>query len=155
MKKTIIIALPLALMLGGFLYVVSRISPGHSGIKRYSYSGGVEEFISHLKNFSKKNSGTSIAITDTTGNVKTNYTVYIDIELKNSKSDLLYGIACTKTEDSNNKSVLIELVMAYDKIHNSGGYNKKAKGVEPLVNNFDSNFLTRLKHDENMNVASL
>jgi hypothetical protein len=35
----------------------------------------------------------------------------------------------------------IELVFAYDKIHNIGGYNNRATGVKELVDYFETNFL--------------
>jgi len=153
MKKAIIITVITALVISGFIYFVSRITSGNSVIKKYSYSGSVKEFISHVQVFSGKDSNIISKITDTTGTTQKDHTYYISIELRNNEHDILYSIACENDCKSSISGTVIELVMAYDKINNVGGYRKDAKGIQPLVSNFDINFLTPLKNSQNIKIV--
>ena len=155
MKKGIIIAVIAALVIAGFIYFVSGITSGNSVIKKYSYSGGVKDFISHVQSFSAENSNVVSKITDTTGTAQKGYTFYISIELKNNGDDILYSIACESDSKSAASGTAIELVMAYDKIKNVGGYRKEAKGIDPLINSFDVNFLTPLRKSQNIKITPL
>lgn len=154
MKKGIIIAVIAVLVIGGFIYFVSGITSGNSVIKKYSYSGSVDEFISHVKDLSLKDAAIVTKITDTTGTREKGYTYYISIELKSNGNDVLYSIACESSRNVASETT-IELVMAYDKINNIGGYRKEAKGITPLVNNFDINFLTPLQHTQKIEITPL
>jgi hypothetical protein len=153
MKKVIIIAVISALVICGFIYFVSRMTPGSSVIKRYSYSGDVKDFISHVQSFSEINSNVVSKITDTTGTAQKGYTFYLDIELKNNQHDILYSIACESNSKNGTSETEIELVMAYDKINKVGGYRKEAKGIKQLVNYFDTNFLTLLRDSQNIKIV--
>jgi hypothetical protein len=154
MKKGIIIAVIVVLVIGGFIYFVSGITSGNSVIKKYSYSGSVDEFISHVKDLSLKDAAIVTKITDTTGTLEKGYTYYISIELKSKGNDVLYSIACESSRNVASETT-IELVMAYDKINNIGGYSLEAKGIEPLVNIFDANFIITLKNSQNLKISPL
>lgn len=154
MKKIIIITTIAAIVIGGFIYFVGGITSGSSVIKTYSYAGDVKELINHIKSFSRQNSTVFSSVTDTTGTPKKGFTFYINIELKNSRHDILYSIACASSKGKALETK-IELVMAYDKINKVGGYSEKAKDIKPLINIFDTDILTPLRNNQNMKIVPL
>jgi hypothetical protein len=157
MKKIIIIAATLIIvaLIALFIRFVGGMSAGNSIVKQYFYSGGVEEFLNHAQTFSAQDSNVISKRTDTTGNARNGYAYYMDIELKNNGHDFLYSIACESNNNSPKSGTLIKLVMAYDKINNIGGYRKEAKGIDPLVNIFDIDFLKPLMNSQNIKVTPL
>jgi hypothetical protein len=156
--KKLKISLIIIVLVGLFAAIIKFViglTPGKSVIKKYSYSGDVRDFISHVQTFSTKDSNVVFKLTDTTGTDQTGRRYYMDIELKSNGHDFLYSIACENNSKSAASGTAIELVMAYDKINNIGGYNREAKGVQSLVNTFDIRFLAPLKNTENINIIPL
>jgi hypothetical protein len=66
-----------------------------------------------------------------------------------------YTIACENPDGKSASGTTIDLTFAYDKINNIGGYNKKAKGINPLVDVFDVEFLKPLMNSQNITITSL
>jgi hypothetical protein len=157
MRKIALIAV--ALFLIGLLFFsinfVGEFSPSSSSIKKYLYLGSSEEFISNIQQFSTKDKSIFFKITDTTGNAKDGYAIFITVELKQFNNDFLYSLKCEKNKKAKQAQTIIEMVMAYDKIKIAGGYNKDAKGVAHLVNYFDVNFLVPLRNFQNINITTL
>jgi hypothetical protein len=129
--------------------------PRASAIKKYSYSGSVDEFISHVQEFSKKNSNMNFKITDTTGVTETGLRFYLKIDLKNKGSYRQYSLAC-ENRDSKDISLgtTMDMAMAYDSASNTGGYWKEAKGIIPLVSYFDNSFIKPLMFDQDIQIVS-
>lgn len=157
MKKIIIIAATLIVLafVAVFIKFVGGMSAEYPAVKQYFYSGGVEEFLNHVQTFSAQDSNVISKRTDTTGNVRNGYAYYMSIELKNTSHDVLYSIACKSSNNSLKSGTVIKLVMAYDKINNIGGYNKEAKGINPLVDIFDTYFIKPLMTEQNIKVTPL
>ena len=156
---TILIALVIAIVCVSVftIYSVSKLTNGNAVIKTYSYAGDVDKFIYHVRSFSSKNANIIAVITDTTGNLRNGYVYYVNIEFKNYQRDIdmLYTVSCNNVKKSISSETVIKLIMAYDKINNVGGYNRKANGVNPLVNYFDDNFIKSLIKDENVVIKVL
>lgn len=154
MKKGIIIAVIVALVIGGFIYFVAGVSSTSAPIKRYEYSGSINQFVTAIKNYASTNPNVSVKITDTVGDRKADYGIYISIDMKINKDSISYNLECEKSDGATNKTT-IQLVEAYNKTRITGGYIKDAKGVKPLVDDFESDFLTPLKNKQNINVIPL
>ena len=153
MKKGTIIAILFTLIIvGSFLYFVSGITSGNSVIKRYLCQSDINEFVSHVQKFSHQNHNVISKITDTTGNFNDGYTIYISVEVDNEGQKILYSVACEKVSRRTESGTVIELVMAYDKTNKIGGYNKEAKGVESLIDSFETNFLRPLSINQNIKI---
>jgi hypothetical protein len=156
--KKIVITIGVLVFIGLFVFAIKFIllfTPGTSVIKEYSYSGGVNEFISHVKSYSSMDSNVIYKITDTIGSIRGAYKIYMDIDLKSNGRDISYGIVVKNNNDNAIAGTAIVLVMAIDKIALLGGYNSNAKGVKPLVSYFEANFFTPLSDSENIKITPL
>jgi hypothetical protein len=154
--KLIVITMIIVALIAGIVGLTYSIMGGRAKvIKAYSYPGSVANFIIQVKSFAEKDSTVIAKTTDTTGTVKIGFEYYMDIELKNNRHDILYTIACENINKGEKTGASIELVLAYDKINNIGGYNKKAQGVIPLISIFDEEFLKPLSTRQNIKIMPL
>jgi hypothetical protein len=157
MKKTIIIVLGLILVgfVGTCVYRVLSISSVYPPIKKYVYSGSANQLITGIREYVSTNSNVSFKITDTVGDNNTGYATRVDIELKHQMHYITYNLQFEEKKDGMIVKTSIELLGAYDKTGNIGGYIKEAKGVKPLVDVFESDFLIPLKNKQNINITPL
>jgi hypothetical protein len=145
MKKIIIVIIGLIFIgfIGRCLYMVACISCTPSAIKKYEYSGTINQFESKLKTFAISNSDVTLKISYRDGGDKTNTTARdMMIELKNNSTDIVYHIAYIQRKPNEYTSIYLDDV--YDKIHKSGGNDLDSSSVKPIFNNFKDNFLPRL-----------
>ncbi len=156
MRLGIIIAIIAALIIGGFIYFVAGVSSTYPPIRKYEYLGSFNQFITEIRNYTSINPGVEFKITDTVGSKDNGYATYLIIEMKTNQGNIEYGLKCEEynSKDNPNKTI-ISLVEAYNKTRIIGGYSKEAKGIEPLVNNFDVNFLTPLRKSQNIKITPL
>ncbi len=158
MKKTIILIVVLVVV-GAlfFIYVLRQLTPGDNSIKDYRYNGSVDNLIMNIQSYAKAKPGISFKITDTTGNAESGFAYYMDIELKDNKSDFLFTIKCKdgKKHDSSAAQTDAKLIFAFDRVHIIGGYNKDAQGIEPLVKAFDVRFLVPLENDQHLSITPI
>ncbi|WP_428330298.1 hypothetical protein [Mucilaginibacter sp.] len=153
MKKIILITVTLVFI--GLIIVFIRFVTGVTSIsepiRQYKYSGSLNQLVSCIKKYTLTDQNVSFEITDTTGNIKNGYAVYITIYLKDDLHNIEYGLKC-KENNSNSGSIntIIKLVKAYDKSNNTGGYYIDGKGVKPLVNTFEVNFLVPLRNTQKL-----
>ncbi len=158
MKKVIFITTAF-LLLGlvvVFIRYVDRAAPSNtSTIKTYTFFGEVDEFLALVKIFSRSDSSLITTMTDTTGDAKTGYTHYMDIEIKNKDRDILYSIACEKNKKVSKPETIIKLVFAFDRINKNGGYNKKAAGVTKLLDYFNINFILPFENNQHIHLFPL
>ena len=130
-----------------FVRYISKVAPTHTSvIKQYSYKGDLMDIIAKIQTFCAADSNLIAKITDTTGTPDTGYDYYLDIEVKKGGRDILYGIVCNKSEAIDISGSTIKLVMAYDKINNTGGYNINAAAVKQLSDLFEINFIVPLQN---------
>jgi hypothetical protein len=159
MKTKLIIVISSVLGLGIiiflFVHFVSGVSATYPFIKQYEYSGSFKQLMSNFNNYAATNSNLSVKITDKVGTEKNGYATYVSIEMKSNQNDIEYSIKCEEDNSGKLTKTLINMVEAYDKTHNTGGYSKEAKGIEPLVNNFDVNFLMPLSNTQHIKITSL
>ena len=100
---------------------------------------------------SKKDKYVAFKITDTTGNKKIGYAIYMRIETKNIEYQLMSE---EQNADGNLSKITISLLSAIDKARNIG-YSKGAKGIDALVDNFDSLVLKPLKNNQHIQINPL
>jgi hypothetical protein len=143
--KKILVVIATLLIIGlaiVFVLYISKVAPSNTSvIKKYSYPIEIKEIVNRIQKFCNEDSCLNARITDTTGTTNTGYSYYLNIEIRRSGRDLLYSIACENIYSSKVPETTIELVLAYDKINNIGGYNSRAPGVKDLVDYFDTNFI--------------
>lgn len=156
-KLIIIVASVLGLVItfGFFIYFVSGVSATSPPIKQYECSGSVQQLMSNFNQYATVDSNISVNITDKVGTKKNGYATYVNINVKNNRSDIEYSIKCEESDSEKLNKTTFSLVEAYDKIHNTGGYIREAKGIKPLVNNFDVNFLIPFSKARHIKITSL
>ena len=159
MKKTILllllIGLSILIFIGVLGYFTSGVSSVTPPIKQYQYIGTVDELISGFKKYSETHANLTFNITDTVGNQDNGYAYYMTIALMKDKHNITYRLKCEQNKGDKTARTNVDLVLAFDETNKTGGYQKKSKGVEPLVNNFDVNFLTPLRNSQSIKITPL
>ena len=158
-KNKVILAISIAglfVVIGCFIYFVSGISSTYPPIRKYEYQGSFNQLITGIRNYTLRNADVTFNITDTVGNKDNGYAIYLNIETKINQDSIEYDLKC---EDYNSNGIpnltLISLIEAYNKTQNIGGYSKKAKGIDGLVNEFELNVLGFLKDNQKLHITPL
>ena len=157
MRKTLIIIIGLAIVsvVGVFVYFVAGISAVYPPIKKYQFTGSVDQLLSGIRHYTSTNPNVTLKITDTTGNMTNGYAFYMDVEIKESKRVLLYNLKCEKDGDDGSKT-LIDLIGVFnERDYKTGGYSIKGIEVNNMANDFENNFLPSLKKEERMSIIAL
>jgi hypothetical protein len=158
MRKAIIIIIGLVLIgfIGTCIYFVAGVSATIPPIKKYQYSGSVNQLLSGIKEYSATNPNVSLKITDTAGNKEIGYAIYMDVEVKGLTGDILYNLKCEKSDnDVEPAQTLIQLIGVFNtKNYKIGGYGIKGIGVKSMVKDFDTGFLVDLQKQQNMSIKS-
>ena len=155
--RFIIIGLVLASIIGTCIYFVAGVSSTFPPIKEYEFSGSVDQLLAGIREYTILNPNAKLTITDTTGGKENGYGIYMDVELKKDTSLLLYNLECEKIDQNNNPpKTLIKLIGAFNK-HNYkvGGYGIKGIGVKGMIDDFEIEFLMRLKRQKHMTINAL
>jgi hypothetical protein len=158
MKKIKIIILVsiitvVVIIIGYCVYFTAGISSTYPAIRKYEYAGNFNQLINGIRNYTSTDSTVKLKITDTTGNKKNGYAIYLNIETKVDQDSIEYGLKCE--EYISDGKIILSLVEAYNKTRITGGYSKEAKGVEPLVNKFEASFLTPLRNSQKLKITPL
>lgn len=152
-RKTIIlliVGILIAVVVGAFIYFVSGVSAVSDPIKKYKYTGDVDKFITTLKKYNLAHKNITLELTDTIGSKRSDYyAVYMTVGMKKNSDSITYRIMCEK---ENGKSE-VHLILAFDETTKTGGYRANAKGVQPLVDYFDSYFLTPMEKSEALKIT--
>lgn len=135
----------LVIIIGFFVYFVSGLSSTYPPIRKYEYKGSLNQLVTSIREYTLTNADVKFKITDTVGNKENGYAIYLNIETKTNQDSIEYGLKCEEYNSKGNPNLtIISLVEAYNKTQNTGGYSKKAKGVDGLVNEFELN-ISKLK----------
>lgn len=153
-KRTIIIlGLILLSFVGVWIYFAAGVSSVHSPIKKYEYLGSFDQLISGIQKYSSANPDVNYKITDTVGNRDNGYTIYMTIEMRSNRRNIMYELKCEKMKSKGEPATTeIKLVGAHDMINKTTGYKIDDTGVKELVNYFDADFLVPLKTSQNINI---
>ncbi len=157
-SKLIILAISiigLIIIIGYFVYFVSGVSSNYPPIRKYEYIGSFNQLITGIRNYTLTNVGVKFKITDTIGNKENGFAIYLNIETKTNQDSIEYGLKCEDNSKGNSNLTIISLVEAYNKTQNTGGYSKKAKGVDALVNEFELNILKALNDKQKIHITPL
>lgn len=143
MKKIYITAVLLFIGLAIlFFKYIGRVAPiNTSTIKKYTCPKKNKDIIAKIKIFCQTDSNCKTRVTDTTGTLSTGHTYYLDVEIHKGGRDIKYSIACEENRDATISESNLRLILAYDKINNTGGYNKGAAGIDELSHYFDNYFI--------------
>ena len=159
MKKGIFIPafiIGIAIGIGLLIYFGASISSTYPPIKKYEYPSTFSQLISAIHNYASIDSAITFKITDTTGYKEDGYAIYLDIETKINRSNIEYDIKCEEHNSNDNLyKTEISLVGAIDKTLIIGGYSKDAKGIKPLVDEFDLNVIKPLNDNQNIKIIPL
>jgi hypothetical protein len=153
-KLIILIAsiLGFVIIIGCFIHFVTGVSSTYPPIRKYEYIGDYNQFIYNIRKYTSTKSAVKFKVTDTVGSKDNGYAIYLELETIVNQDSIQYGLKCEEYQGNKGKTI-ISLVEAYNKTKNTGGYSKNAKGVNPLVSNFDTNFLTPLKNSQNVQIT--
>lgn len=156
-KAPIIAIIPVVIIfIGAFVYFVSGVSSTFASIKKYQYSGSINQLITGLRRYASNNPDVTFKITDTTGNRTNGYGIYMEVKMIKDRHHFEYSLMCEKNDDSGMPDATkVELVFAYDSTSNSGGYKKRAHGIKVLIDNFDTDFLVGLKNNQNIKLSPI
>lgn len=141
------------IIIGYCVYFTAGISSTYPAIRKYEYAGNFNQLIIGIRNYTSTDSAVKLKITDTTGNKNNGYATYLNIKMKVNQDSVEYGLKCE--EHISDGKTILSLVEAYNKTRITGGYSKEAKGVEPLVSNFEANFLKPLRNSQNIKITPL
>jgi hypothetical protein len=133
-------------LIGGCLYFVGGVSATIPPIRTYNYAGEPAKFQSGISQLAKSDKNITYEITDTVGSEDVGFAFDTEITLKTPTRVIIYQLRY-QADDSQTK---IELIMAYDKTHNLGGYGIKALGMNDILNVFQRSILTKLEMKENI-----
>jgi len=156
MEKTTILVgiLAFIIVIGAFVYFVSGVSATIPPIKKYQYMGSMNRLITGLGNYASKTPDMTFKITDTAGNRGDGYAIYMNVKMIKDRHQFEYHLKC---EENDSKPTITKtaLVFAYDATNNSGGYGMSATGINVLIENFDNDFLPRLKTSQNIELSAV
>lgn len=128
------------------VYFVGGISRQVSPIQSYEYQGSINELVGDIRNYTKIKSKGQYFITDTVGKIPDDYAIRLTIKLENKNHLIEYGL---KIEPQGDTTIPIKtnvyLTEAYSETTNSGGYQTESAGIKPLVDFFNSDFLSNVK----------
>jgi hypothetical protein len=143
--------------IGTCIYFVAGVSSTFPPIKKYQFSGSVNQLLSGIKEYTSIDRNVTLKITDTTGNERNGYAIYMDVEVKGLTGDILYGLKCGKSNDDGEPATtLIQLISAFNaKDYKIGGYGIKGIGVKNMVKDFDTGFLVELQKKQKMSINPL
>ena len=158
MKKAAIAGLIFGVLvfIGAFVYFVSGVSETSAPIKKYQYSGSINQLINGLRRYASANPNMTFKVTDITGSRTNGYAIYTDIKMIKDQHHFEYSLKCEKnSEDSAPAITKAELVFAYDSTSNTGGYGAGAQGIKVIIDNFDNDFLVGLKNNQNIKLTPI
>ncbi|WP_199137619.1 hypothetical protein [Pedobacter sp. ASV12] len=143
---TIICFVVILIAVGVVVHFVGGVSRQTPPIQNYEYQGSINELVEDISNYTKLKSNGKYFITDTVGNIHEDYAIRLTIELKVGNDTIEYELKI----EPQNKAVMpiktnVYLTMAYNKTTVSGGYQAESPGIKPLVDFFNSDFLSSLK----------
>jgi hypothetical protein len=157
--KVIILAISiigLIIVIGVFDYFVSGVSSTYPPIRKYEYKGSFNQLITGIRDYTLSNADVKFKITDTVGNKDNGYAIYLNIETKTNQDSIEYDLKCEEYNSKGNPNLtIISLVEAYNKTQNIGGYSKKTKGVDDLVNEFELNILKPFNDNQKVHISPL
>jgi hypothetical protein len=143
-------------LIGAFVYFVSGVSATIAPIKKYQYSGSIDQLINGLRRYASANPDMTFKVTDITGDRFNGYATYMDIKMIKDRHHFEYSLKCEKkNQDNAPATTKAELVFAYDSTSNSGGYGAGALGIKVLIDNFDKDFLVGLKNNQNITLSPI
>lgn len=155
MKKGIIIAVIAALVIGGFIYFVAGVSSVTPPIKKYQYLGSVNQLLSGIQGYASTNPNVTFKITDTVGSRSNGYGIYMTIGMKKNGHDITYRLMCEGDDNNSIVKTKVHLILAFDETAKTGGYQLNGKGIKPLVDDFETDFLVGLKNKQNLQIIPL
>ena len=79
---------------GTCIYFVGGVSATIPPIKKYEFSGSVDQLLSGIQKFALTDSDITFQITERTGNKQNGYGTYFDIKIKIDTSIMEYNLEC-------------------------------------------------------------
>jgi len=148
--KNLLSIIPVLIVVGGFIYLVSLFTAIYPPLKKYPYTKSMVQLKKDLDHLSQTYHQISFDITDTTGGSENGYAYYITIKIKNSHKDNEYHIAYKQDDDwFSKKETNLHLIGAFDHYRKSGGYKLEDQDVKGLVNLFEKDFYNLMDSKNN------
>ncbi|MCD0465786.1 hypothetical protein [Flavobacterium sp. ENC] len=131
-----------------FFYAILQISSTFEPLEEYSYSVSKLNLEKSLRNLRLSDSRIVYQITDTTGSKEDGYKYYVTLlfkksSIQNYEYNLNYEEQTVFWKNSN--TLKLNLVGAFDKSKNTGGYQKSDEDVPKLIEIFKTDILPKIK----------
>lgn len=123
------------------VYSVLQISAVYPPMKEYIFSMNTGELAKKIINVANDDSNLNYKITDSTGTSKDDLNYYVDINIKNDSTLYTFNFFYNKSDKDQSK---INLVGAFDKTHQYGGYENNGKDMQSLIDIFEKKFIDRI-----------
>gem|GEM_PF-2663677 len=123
------------------IYSVLQISAIYPPMKEYIFSLKPGELANKIIRITNDDSNMNYKLTDSTGTLNDDLNYYADIYLKDDSTLFMFNFFYNKSGKEQSK---INLVGAFDKTHQFGGYENNSKDMQSLINIFEKNFIDRI-----------
>ena len=128
-------------------YPILNISSTFEPLQEYTYPISKLNFEKSLRTLRLSDSRITYQITDTTGSKIDGYKYYITLLFKKSNTQN-YEFNLNFEQQTvlwiNSNTLTLNLVGAFDKSKNTGGYQKRDKDVPKLINIFETDILPKI-----------
>jgi len=142
---TIVYILIILIALCLVVYFVGGVSRQTPPIQSYEYQGSIKELVSDISRYTKLRSNEKYFITDTVGNIKDDYAIRLTIELIANNDTIEFGLKIEPQDKVVHTKTNVYLTEAYNRTKISGGYQAESAGIKPLVEFFNSDFVSHIK----------
>ena len=148
MKFSNLISIIAGLMVLSFvafiIYFAGGLSSTYPPLKEYYFDLRVDEFEHRLNELDNVES-IRVQITDTTGYYPTDYSIYFDIFMN---EDLEFHLKYQLEKSLlNGERIEMDLIGAFDKAKNSGGYRiSQSEDIPRLIDKFESEVLKQMEN---------
>ncbi|MEP6929633.1 MAG: hypothetical protein ABI850_06460 [Flavobacterium sp.] len=130
-----------------FFYAILQISSTFEPLEEYNYSISKLNLEKSLRTLRLSDSRIEYQVTDTTGSKKDGYKYYVTLLFKKS-SIQNYEYNLNYEEQTffwkNSNTLKLNLIGAFDKSKNTGGYQKNDKDVPKLIEIFETDILSKI-----------
>jgi len=157
MKKTFFLTVGLIILIyvGKCTYQTLSISSTIPVIKEYRYNGNVDFLIANFRKYISAHPFITFKVTGVIGDKESGLGYEITINFKRNNHDLTYDIKCEDDKLDDKLITSLKIIAAHDLTNGTGGYGIKADGMTELINNFNSDILIPMQHEQTIKITPL
>lgn len=145
-KFVIFFSISLTILFGSIIYLFLNSFFGtNPSLKEYEIYGHTQTFGSNLTYILKSDSNIHVKFRDTTFG-EFGPKVSVDISYKTQANQYAYSLTYqpAKKQNSNYNHIYLNLIGAFDRKNNFGGYKKNDEKMDELIKSFDSLIIKKI-----------